>query len=144
MGTTDTQSTVHVPLASNASSTPDAELRTLQEYCCALLNKSPYTRDGDVDGQLALYTTNQWGSLSTMEAYPSGLLWIDDINNRFTQVQRGWEHDTDCLQVLSRIRHIHCHIPYCVSPPLSPAHPILFCVPSGASAPRGSLSRPLV
>ena len=40
MGTTDTQSTVQVPLASNASSS-DAEHRTLQEYCCALLNRSP-------------------------------------------------------------------------------------------------------
>ena len=59
MGTTDTQSTMHVPLASNASSTPDAELRSLQEYCCALLNKSPDTRGGDMDAQLALYTTNE-------------------------------------------------------------------------------------
>ena len=40
MGTTDTQSTMQVPLASNASSS-DAEHRTLQEYCCALLNRSP-------------------------------------------------------------------------------------------------------
>ena len=54
-----TQSTMHVPLASNASSTPDAELRSLQEYCCALLNKSPDTRGGDMDAQLALYTTNE-------------------------------------------------------------------------------------
>ena len=59
MGTTDTQSTMHVQLASNASSTPDAELRSLQEYCCALLNKSPDTRDGDMDAPLAFYTTNQ-------------------------------------------------------------------------------------
>ena len=48
MGTTDTPTTVQVPLASNASSTPDAEHRKFQEYCCALLNSSPYTRDGDV------------------------------------------------------------------------------------------------
>ena len=48
MGTTDTQSTMHVPLASNASST-DAEHRTFQEYCCALLNRSPDTSDGDMD-----------------------------------------------------------------------------------------------
>ena len=49
MGTTDTPTTVQVPLASNASSTPDAEHRIFQEYCCALLNSSPYTRDGEVD-----------------------------------------------------------------------------------------------
>ena len=49
MGTTDTPTTVQVPLASNASSTPDAEHRMFQEYCCALLNSSPYTRDGEVD-----------------------------------------------------------------------------------------------
>ena len=48
MGTTDTQSTMHVPLASNASST-DAEHRTFQEYCCALLNRGPDTSDGDMD-----------------------------------------------------------------------------------------------
>ena len=48
MGTTNTPTTVQVPLASNASSTPDAEHRKFQEYCCALLNSSPYTRDGDV------------------------------------------------------------------------------------------------
>ena len=59
MGTTDTQTTMQVPLASNASSTPDAEHRKFQEYCCALLNSSPCTRDGDVDKQRALYTTNQ-------------------------------------------------------------------------------------
>ena len=58
MGTTNTPTTVQVPLASNASSTPDAEHRKFQEYCCALLNSSPYTRGGDVDKQRALYTTN--------------------------------------------------------------------------------------
>ena len=48
MGPTDTQSTMQVPLASNASST-DAEHRTFQEYCCALLNRGPDTSDGDMD-----------------------------------------------------------------------------------------------
>ena len=59
MGTTDTQSTMHVPLACTASSTPDAELRSLQEYFCALLSKIADTRGGDMDAQLALYTTNE-------------------------------------------------------------------------------------
>ena len=49
MGTTDTQSTVQVPLASNASSTQDAEQRTLREYYRSLLNLSRAdTSDGDM------------------------------------------------------------------------------------------------
>ena len=40
-----------------------------------------------------------------VEAYPSGLLRIDDTNNRFTQIQRESR-----AHLLSRIRHVHCHI----------------------------------
>ena len=62
-----------------------------------------------------------------LEAYPSGLLRIDDTNNRFTQVQRESR-----AHLLSRICHVHCHISLCVFPFLSTS-PSSICVPLGSS-----------
>ena len=63
------------------------------------------------------------------EASPSGLLRIDDTNNRFTQVQRELR-----AQLLSRICHIHCHLPLCVPfHDIQPTFPFLDLHPPGGS-----------